>query len=353
MKAYIKVAATCLAIAVPGAVLAVPSEQAWQAFNQQALKQHVLPSYAKLQVSSEALSQQVSTLCVAGPESEALEAARAGFINAQQDWQSVQHIQFGPVTFLMRNFSLQYWPDKKGIGARQLRKALLDTEVTFDREYMENASVSLKGFPALESLLFRSDFLAKNAENPNYCGMANAIAANIALMSHEVNQTWQQETGLLDQGEDSSAADAATLLLKSLVEPMDLIRETKVLAIIGDSPDEVRWKKSEAAKSSQTMRNIQSNFSALQQLYNGGGDLGVKALLIAEGQEALAVSIDRDYGELIKQLESIDILNGKVGQAEYDQLIGLTKSIKALEDKLEQAMLQLDVHLGFNSRDGD
>ena len=52
---------------------------------------------------------------------ETLHDAQDAFQTNALDWQQVQWLNFGPVTYFMRYYAFEYWPDKKGVTQRQLR----------------------------------------------------------------------------------------------------------------------------------------------------------------------------------------------------------------------------------------
>ncbi|SIS40699.1 imelysin family protein [Neptunomonas antarctica] len=351
-----------------------PTEAQWHTLNSAIIEQHVMPRYQLLADNSATLEKQVQQLCDA-PSLETLSVARTGFNAAQASWQGVQHIQFGPVTLLMRNYSLQYWPDKKNIGAKQLSAALASktlaskdpasTDQRFDEEFFRAASISVKGFPALERLLFTNKHLIDTADTAE-CSLAHAIARHISDTAASIHTEWTEETRLISAaGENNMTNDdsipayetpseAATEFMKSLVEPVDALRDTKLLSPLGASAAQSRWKKSESWRSEQSINNIRQNVIALHELYSGTQPLSVKTLLVASGDSVSAQLIESEFKTISEQLAALPAITDlKITAAIRQQLLQTTEHLLVLQNTLEQAMQTLNIQLGFNSRDGD
>ena len=338
-----------------GMLHAAPSETQWRALNEAVIEQHIMPRYQKLATQSQAMSQALDQLCAA-PNTTRLIAAQTQFNATLQAWQGIQHVQFGPVTLLMRNHGLQYWPDKKNIGAKQLSQALAQKEAVFDEEYFRSASISIKGFPALERLLFSKK--QEVLQNTTECRLAAAIAQHISLNTAAIALEWKDEAQqMLNPSEDGtyeSDSAATTELMKSLVEPVDVIRDTKLLSPMGNSLQDSNWKRSESWRSQQSIENIRTNVAALHELYSKTTPVSVKQLLAESGDSAQAEQIEASFIKVEQTLAvTAEVQGSKLDANAYAQLTQLTKDLKPLLDQLEESMEPLGIHLGFNSRDGD
>ncbi|MCB1755814.1 MAG: imelysin family protein [Gammaproteobacteria bacterium] len=336
----------------------LPGEADWHRFNQAVMGEHVLPRYAELTGKSQLMATAVGDFCRQADE-KSLAEARQATIEAILAWQGIQHIQFGPVTFLMRNFDLQYWPDRKGIGARQLRQVLQQKDAVFDDKFFRDASASIKGFPALESLLFRKDMLEKATGEFNHCPLATGIAVTIAATTKAIEKEWSETRAAIESAGDESedyemAADASTQFLKALVEPIEVIRDVKLKTPLGDSLEDLRWKRSEFWRSGQSVNSIRANIQSLRDLYSGQEQTGVDSLLRKAGEEQLATDIQQAFEAIEGQLTNArEPEQGNMSAEQYQNLQAVRTSLGQLQDELEKAMDSLDIHLGFNSRDGD
>ncbi|MGB0733706.1 MAG: imelysin family protein, partial [Pontibacterium sp.] len=212
--------------ATPIANAAVPTEAQWDSFNKATLEHHVIPRYALLKSASSNLSSRAKAYCAdQAPATKA--ALEQAFVQTLNAWQGIQHVNFGPVENNMYNFSMQYWPDKKNLTSKHLNALLTaqDPE-TLEPDYFRGASVTVKGLPALERLIF-SDQMS----NPFACKLGTAIASNVAHMADDIHAGWlgfgkaRFDAALSGDDYYENATEAATDLLKSLVEPILLAHQ--------------------------------------------------------------------------------------------------------------------------------
>lgn len=338
---------------------AAPSEQSWQAFNTAVVSQHILPGYQQLTASTEQLKGSITELCQATSDQK-LQQSRQAFQQAMASWQAIQHVQFGPIETLMRNFSMQFWPDKKNLTSKQLN-ALLKAEDndSLSPEQMRGASIAVKGLPALERLLFAQDALDQYQQHPYRCQLSQAVANNVATMSADTLHEWQQYqqefTQLDGNGYYEDTTEASTDLLKTLVEPVEVIRDLKVLRPLGKSFDKSKPRRAESWRSERSIENIIINLQTLQALYNTGAENSARALLAAEGEKQTAEQIDQVFSQIITKLQALPtpMRSTLEQQQSYQQLDEISTEMKALHFALTAAMQPLDIQLGFNSRDGD
>ncbi|MFT5709041.1 MAG: putative lipoprotein [Oceanospirillaceae bacterium] len=336
--------------------------QRWQEFNQAAISQHIIPSYQQLALQSKQLNTTISGYCET-PTQAKFTMAQQQFKKSFQSWQKIQHIQFGPVTLLMRNFGLQYWPDKKNLGGRQLGMLLKNAEQnnapgSFDNDFFAKASVAVKGYPALERLLFDKKIMAQLQSNPSYCRLMSAISKHVAENTQSISDEWQTELSNYEQySEDDtyeSSLEAATEILKALVEPIEAISDSKIAAPLGSELSKMRWRKSESWRSEQSIHNLRSNVATLHNLYSGLEGVNTKQLLTENAAGALGAEIETNFQQLTNLLAQIkEPENMQYSQAQFLQLQQTQTQLKQLSSSLLAAMKPLEVNLGFNRRDGD
>ncbi|MDO6562328.1 imelysin family protein [Amphritea sp. 1_MG-2023] len=345
-------------LTLSGVLHAAPSELQWKNHNQSLVSEHIIPRYQHLADSSAALASSTAQLCQQ-PDQAHLDAAQQAFHHTMDDWQSVQHIQFGPIENLMRNFSMQFWPDKKNLIGKQLNILLEQQNPdTLETAALYKASIGVKGLPALERLLFTGQL--DELDNNSYrCQLTHTIAAYIAENSAATVSEWQQEysASVLQAGSEESYYDdhqeAAVSMMKSLVEPVEAIRDQKILRPLADA-EKVRPRRSESWRSERSVRNIQLNIVSLQNLYSGNEN-SVDLLLRQQGAAAQADKISALFNELVTQMKNV---SGPFTTSLYQpetvvQLQQISAALKQLDQELNAAMQTLDIQLGFNSRDGD
>ncbi|WP_432697111.1 imelysin family protein [Marinobacterium sp. YM272] len=339
---------------------ATAADVSWADYNRETVQDDIIPAYGRFAQTTRTLDSATDTLCQS-PDAAHLEQVRNAYRESMLAWQGISQVQFGPVQFLMRNYSIQYWPDRKSIGRRQLQSTLeMPADTRFDADFFHEASVSIKGFPALESLLFSDNALDKLAGDGIDCRLSAAIATNLNSMAEGVYSDWQNSAEEIlsassNDDDDEGVSDVPALsvdLMKSLVEPVELIRDTKLLAVLGRNAESTYPHRAESWLSEQSLANIRANLDAAYALY-AGNSAGLKQLLEAQGHAKIAQQIEADFKQLNAQLEPLGDSLVKALESHYDELKTVAASLRALDDSLNNAMQVLGVQLGFNSRDGD
>ena len=342
-----------------------PTQEQWQQLNSVLMKQHIIPRYQALQFTSSDLERRSKALCIA-PDVERLQQARNAFHKTMDAWQGIQHVQFGPIENLMRNFSMQFWPDKKNLIGKQLNKLLQEQNPdTLSPEYLYKASIGVKGLPAIERLLFSNANHEEFSDNSYKCRLLTEISGYIAKNSAATVDEWRGfSVSVTTAGSETSYyedhKEAAVDMLKSLVEPVEVVRDLKVLRPLGGVAKEgkqgkIRPKRAESWRSARSLENIRINIEALHRLYSGSEGISVKQLLAEQGSKVLAEEIEQQFITVAAQQQRIPaplIKQLKQGDT-AEQMQQLSADLKQLHQKLSTAMQVLNIQLGFNSRDGD
>lgn len=327
----------------------------WTTVNLAVTDTHVLPRYTAFATAAGGLQGSAAQFCMA-PSGPGLEILKSGFHSTMDAWQEVQHIQFGPVTYFNWNFRVQYWPDDNGTGGRQLAALLagqdsaLLTPETFARQ-----SVGVQGFQALEVLLFEDDSLAALQQDPYRCAVLQAIAINLNEIASGVTTRWRDEFRASVADADNSdyfesAEDATVDFMKALVEPVRRIKEQKLDAVLGETPDTARPRRAENWRAARELRNIRLNVLSLQNLFEASEPQLASVLLPAD-----VATIDTAFATLLATLEqqpeslavALESANG------HGALLEVAKQLDALFEALEAGLKNTSLYLGFNSLDGD
>ena len=213
--------------------------------------------------------------------------------------------------------------------------------------------------PALERLLFADDALAQYQTHPFRCQLTTTIADYVAGMGRDISNEWklyQQEFQQIDgEGYYEDTTEAVTDLLKAMVEPVEVVRDMKILRPLGKSEQRSKPRRSESWRSGRSLENMTINLQALQELYHTGGENSPYALLKLQGNTELAERIDQNFNRILAQLKTIPapLYSSVKAPEHYKQLQVISGELKAQTAALEQAMKPLNIQLGFNSRDGD
>jgi predicted lipoprotein len=104
--------------------------------------------------------------------------------------------------------------------------------------------------------------------------------------------------------------------------------------------------------SERSLSNIRINIEAAQRLYHGE-TAGLDRLLRQAGEDELAARISAQFERIEQQLAPLGDSLLRALEQDYDALGAVATELKTLNSLLNEAMLALNVQLGFNSRDGD
>lgn len=347
-------------LALSGSGLLAPTvhsaqETNWTELNLAVTDTHVIPAYERFSAAAGALVPAAAGLC-SQPNAESLASMQAAFHAAMDQWQGIQHVQFGPVTYFNWNFRLEYWPDERNTGSRQLDVVL----AAQDRALLESASferqsVGVQGFPALEQLLFGENALSLLQQQPYRCDVLQAIAANISTIATGIHTRWLDEfrASIANADERKSfenAQDATIEFYKALVETIRKDQQQKLEAVLGASFAEARVRRAESWRSERSLRNIKMNVATLAELFDGSVPALSSALLPADSAKVRA-GFATLQATLAAQPDSMTALLQT--EAGYTQLVSVRDQMNALFELLEASLKNTDLYLGFNSLDGD
>ena len=222
----------CACVASP----AFANEKATEAI-EGAISGFVRPAYAVLHERAGALSEAVKALC-AQPSEANLQSARDRFEAETDAWSYVEIIRFGPITEHNRLERILFWPDRKGIGLKQVQATLAAKDAAAaDPAQLPARSVAMQGLGALEFVLFGTgaDALSSTGD-PYRCRYGAAVAANVATITGDVDAAWANDQGIVakwahpEPGNPlyQSGTEAVTELLEVFVNGLELVRDVRV-----------------------------------------------------------------------------------------------------------------------------
>lgn len=325
-------------------------------------KTHILPRIDALAAAAADLSARLDGFCAA-PDAAGLERAREGFNGAMDAWMSAQHLRPGPLLLHLRNERIAFWPERRGIVARQLGQ-LLNGTTPVSAEAIAKQSAAVQGLTALERLLWDTDLTPARfaGENARRCEVATAIGRNVATVTGEVRNEWHALAPALVRGEATSvgqnAGDAVGNLYSSLVTASQIVTDQKLLAPMGTSIDEAKPAVAESLRSGRTMRNVTLNLQAMGAMVAGeNGGPGFVSLIpgTAEGKAAAAAATAA-FADAAKAAAAVPApFERTIGETRPRQVAeAALKAVKTARDALTQKLPPLiGITLGFNELDGD
>ena len=323
--------------------------------NSKLVADYALPRFKHF---AEAAHKQAETLVGFNQNDATLEEAKSAFHDAIGAWMAVQHLRFGALEEQMRDFRIQFWPDKRNRVGKQLGEAMRDErQDLLDAAVLAEASVALQGFPALERLVF-----VETVEPGSYGGkLAVAIGNNLATMADAIAGAWGPEgsTGaaLLSPGPGARYSDPAAVtaaFVGAMAVQLEFIAQRKLATPLGENLAKARPRTSETWRSGGSLTHIATNLSSLSDMYGGDGRIGT--LVVEAGFEPLS---DKLQGAMTQALATTEALGADLpplveDEAGREQLEKIVVQVEAAHGLVTGDIAgALDLVLGFNSLDGD
>jgi predicted lipoprotein len=321
----------------------------------------IRPAYGALAERTAALSDDIGTLCVT-PSAENLGEARRDFQGASDAWSYAEIIRFGPVTEDNRLERLLFWPDRKGIGLKQVQETIAEKDAdAADPAKLAAKSVAMQGFGALEFVLFGtdSDGLATGGD-PYRCKYGAAIAANIAGMTADIAAAWQKPDGFVakwanpepDNPRYQTGSEAVTELLSVFVDELEMMRDVRISGFLAGVAKFDKPKQAIYWRSDGTVRSLAANLAGMKALFDASG---LDSYLTTD-MHWIAESIDFEFGNGIAAANAAD---GPTAEAlanpeKRSKLVYLQIVTSSLSELFAKRLAeQFGLTSGFSSLDGD
>lgn len=297
---------------------------------------HILPGYAALAQTTQALSDAAAQSCK--PED-----IRPAYQTAFDAWMSVQHLRFGPIEQGGLGLSIAYWPDPKGSGTRAQMALLKGDPAQLEPAAFAQQSVAARGFFALERLLYPSADLPADP-----CALIRATSLDLAATAKKIDAAWVDSYAqtVITAGEAGNTTyltrpEVRQALFTQLVTSLEFTDDFRLGRPLG-SFTTPRPERAEALASGRPLRNI---------------------LLSLQAQRAMVATLTPDapltfaaFDRAIGLAEHLDdpLLAGVAEPSSRLKVEILQQAIEALRDVvLSELGPELDVGIGFNAADGD
>jgi len=321
-----------------------------------AIGDHVRPSHAAFDTATGNLAASVDALCTAPGEAN-LAAAREAFRAAALTWAGIEFVRFGPVMSQNRLERVLFWPDRKGIGLKQVQAALAGSDPSAtDPETLQGKSVALQGLGALEFALFGTGSESLAGEPGYRCRFALAISRNLAAIAGELVAGWADPAGVAAYwtGERDAAGATQTLnqLIGTLVHGLEAIRDTRLRPFLDLEDDRDNPRAGLFWRSDMTLPMIAADIDGLKDLFDHAG----MARLLPDGAGSIAGNIDFEFRQALGLLRPdarplAEVLKDKAAR---DRLILLDLLLGSLIGRLDREFAQAaGLASGFSFADGD
>lgn len=194
---------------------------------------HIVPGFASLEMHASSLAPAVTAVCAGDA------GARLRLVSAFRDTvaalAAVDFYRFGPLAGKGRREKLAFWPDPRGVVARQMRALIAAGDAPPDAAWIATQSAAVQGLPALEFLMTETAAPLGPAQ-VRRCAIASAIAGNIAALAGETHAAWVAPDGYAARMRSAGAinpiykshAEAAAEILKALMTGLQVVADLHV-----------------------------------------------------------------------------------------------------------------------------
>ncbi len=326
-----------------------------------AVDDFIRPAYARLEDSAGRLRKTVGELCDA-PDRPRLTSARETFGVTLEAWSRVEPIRFGPILGANAAERLYFFPDRRGIGLRQVQAVLAEKdEAAASPESLAAKSVALQGLGALEFLLFGTDADELAADSGAFrCRFAEAVSTRVEATAGEVADQWAAPEGVAHRfvDPDPSNADFKTeedslrALLGVFTNGLEMVADTRIAPFLGKDAASARPKVAPWWRSGLTGRALAANLAGLSDLFERSG----MERLLPQANENLPAEIRFEFANAQRAIETAgaplpEVAAKPESRSPVDYLLIVTRSLRSLfADRLAGAM---GLAAGFSSLDGD
>lgn len=330
------------------------------------LEKVVRPGYRQLAEAATGMLGVLERRCARRTSADLARIA-AGFDGLIEAWGRVEFLAFGPITEANRAERLLFWPDRRGLGDRQVVQALAQRDASvLDARVLAGRSVALQGLGALDRVLFEEGAAADDdAARAHRCGFAVAITASLATTAREVVDAWEVPDGYarawLEPGNANPAyaspLDRTVALAKVLDRGIERIRDERLGGPLGFNKQR-RKVPAPLAHSGRGVRLAKANIAGLHSFYVAGGfEHAIAASGTATGGaiRARAQGVAKDLADARDRLAALDGDRHPFQNASRVALIAAAGfPLKSARREAAALMtLAAGVPAGFSVTDGD
>ena len=336
------------------------NEDAVPAVMQRAVDEVIRPGYRNAQQSAARLTTAMKDLCDKGTPAS-LDKAKSAFDDIIRYWSAIEMVQVGPVIQDNLFEHILFYPDRKGVGLRQVQTLIAKADpkdTTVDA--IASKSVALQGLTALEYVLYGtgSEDLT-NQKSGFRCLYGAAVAGNIQREAAEVVAAWEKPDGIQaswkhpgpQSADFMDNKEAVTALLGTLVHGAENVRDQRLEQFYKGKDATPRPKMAIYWRSKNTWKSMASNLEGLRNLWQKAE----MADLLPADKKPVADAIDAKLKSLLdtvpKLNPDIEVATSDAEKAKLDQLLVDTRDLVTMISDNYGAAIGLSA--GFSFSDGD
>jgi predicted lipoprotein len=325
---------------------------------------YIRPATAAFTARSIALQGRLAQWCAAGAPAGERGQVDAEFHALLDAWARVEFLRFGPLVQDNRFERIFFWPDPRGLVARQVGTALKAADAAaLAPGALRPRSVAVQGLPAIEQLLFGDGAQAMGDGTPasRYrCDLAAATAANVRDIAAALQRDWSASG---NTGADFAAPAAGNALyrsanevaaeaFKALATGVKFLREAKLAPMMGATPAEARAQRGAFWRSNGTAHYLAAGARGLGDFY--------AAARLADSYAPAERSADESFlaeiGRVTSHLHAVAAmpLEAALTGTERRHVVLAQLMADNLRNMIDEVIAPaFGVTLGFNALDGD
>ncbi|MEZ2131995.1 MULTISPECIES: imelysin family protein [unclassified Sinorhizobium] len=346
--------------AQPGLPPSGLNEEAVPAVIQRAIDEVIRPGYRNMQQSAARLTTAMKDLCDGGTE-QTLERAKTAFDDTIRYWSIIEIVQTGPVMDDNRFEHILFYPDRKGVGLKQVQALIAkadEKDTTIDA--IAAKSVALQGLTALEYVLYGSGSESLITEKNGFrCRYGAAVAGNIQREAGKIVAAWEKPDGVQaswkhpgpDSADFMDNREAVTALLGILVHGAENVRDQRLETFYKGGDTTPRPRMAIYWRSRNTWKSMAANLEGLKTFWEKAG----MADLLPPDKRAVVAEIDASFKALLEAVPKlnpdIEVAVSDAERAKLDTLLATSRNlITELNDQYGAA---IGLSAGFSFSDGD
>lgn len=327
------------------------------------LENHIRPGYAKLLDAAQGFDAAVEAFCDA-PPGQSMQPLKLAFRELVLAWARIEHVRFGPIMDQHRHARVFYWPDRKGLGRRQVRRAIAKSDPSvFDPVSLAEKSVALQGLGAVEILLYSKSAAVIEKPGPQRefrCNYLRAIGANIENIAGDVQSEWASEDGytatfLSPGAENATYLDETEVTLeiaKMFLVGLERLRDIEIAGPLGLSRKSSRRTRAAFEPSGLSAQILAAKLEGLTMLYTSGGLLD----RIETHESSMGKSILTELKYALSHLQRVSGPMSDLSENKQDEdaLLASGYPLKNARTQTGRVLSEAaGLSLGFNALDGD
>lgn len=321
----------------------------------------IRPNLLRFDSASRGLNSAMQALCaVPSANSKAIADAQFGMVVAA--YGQIGFLRIGPMMEDNRADRLLFWPDRRGIGLKQVQ-ALMSSEDSAATELagLQGKSVAVQGLGALDYVLSGTGSEALTGPGGAYrCAYGRTIAANVAEMAGELVAGWFAPDGVADHlqmpraenADYRSDIEALEALVGLVAHGLEAMRDQQLNPFIASGENPAKPKQAPFWRSGQTMALLGGTIKGMRSLI---GESRI-ATAVPEKDKGLSDSIDFEFRNALRAIDLVTLpVEQAVAEPKQAAALGylalVTASLQAMVG--EQLSAALGLSVGFSALDGD